>query len=413
MSVIPSPGPGPDGITGNGRPDLVANGSTAGRPHDQIAQPHDDDEEGPVAEAEAAAATISTEAMPLGRPGRPLNRRSPFFVGMAGAAGVAVTVLAVEVIITAQETLVLIGLGLFIAVGLEPAVSWLARNRMPRWLAVLVVFLALVGAVGGFLAVAIPQLVAQGTAFAVQAPVYLDELQNRNTSLGAFNERFGITDAVQRAVTGGVEGSGLLNGVLGASVAVLGVVSSTVIVLVLTVYFLADLPRIRRGMYRLVPHSRRPRVILIGDEVLAKVGAYVLGIMVLSVIAGSAALVWMLSTGVPYPLLLAIMVMLLDVIPVVGTSAAGVVVTLVALTVSLPIGLATAAFFLVYRIVEDYVLVPRIIGRAVEVPALLTIVALLLGGVLLGIIGAVVAIPVAAAILLVVREVLVPRLDAT
>jgi predicted PurR-regulated permease PerM len=181
---------------------------------------------------------------------------------------------------------------------------------------------------------------------------------------------------------------------------------------VLTVYFLADLPRLRRGIYRMVTGSRRPRAILIGDQVFAKVGAYVLGIIVLCVIAGASSLTWMLVLGVPFPLLLAIMVMLLDVIPVVGTTAAGVVVTLVALTVSLPVGLATAGFFVVYRVVEDYVLVPRIIGRAVQVPALLTVVALLLGGVLLGVIGAVVAIPVAAAVLLVVREVLLPRLDA-
>jgi predicted PurR-regulated permease PerM len=379
--------------------------------HRRIAQPHEDEAEGPVAEAEAKAAEISTEAAPLGRPGRPLNRRSPFFIGMAGAAGVAVTVLAVELIIVAQETLVLMGLALFIAIGLEPAVSWLVRRRFPRWAAVAVVFLALFGAVGGFLAIAIPQLVAQATAFAVQVPAYLDELQNQNTSLGAFNQQFGVTDRVRDALAGGWEG--LLNGVLGAGVIVLGVLSSTLIVLVLTVYFLADLPRLRRGIYRMVPGTRRPRVILIGDEVFAKVGAYVLGLIVLCVIAGSSALVWLVAWDVPFPLLLAIMVMLLDVIPVVGTSVAGIVCTLVALSVSLPVGLATAGFFVVYRVVEDYILVPRIIGKAVEVPALLTVVALLLGGVLLGVVGAVVAVPVAAALLLVVREVLVPRLDAT
>jgi predicted PurR-regulated permease PerM len=378
--------------------------------HHLIAQPHEDEEEGPVAEAEAVAAAISTEEAPLGQPGRPLNRRSPFFIGMAATAGVAVTVLAVELVIVARETLVLIGLALFIAVGLEPAVSRLSRRWLPRWLAVLAVFVVLFGAVAGFLTAAIPQLVAQATAFAVQVPAYLDELQDKNTTLGALNQQFNITNSV-RDTLGGAGGTGLVTGVLGAGAVVLGVLSSTVIVLVLTVYFLADLPRLRRGMYRMVPNSRRPRVILIGDQVFAKVGAYVLGIIVLCVIAGTAALIWMLVLGVPYPLLLAILVLLLDVIPVVGTSVAGVVVTLVALTVSLPVGLATAAFFVVYRVVEDYVLVPRIIGRAVKVPALLTVVALLLGAVLLGVIGAVVAIPVAAAVLLVVREVLVPRLD--
>jgi predicted PurR-regulated permease PerM len=391
--------------------DAAADSAEEGH-NSRIAQPHDDDEEGPVAEAEAEAAAISTEAAPLGRPGRPLDRRSPFFVGMAATAGVAVTVLAVELVVVARETLVLIGLALFIAIGLEPAVSWLVRRGLPRWTSVSAVFLVLFGAVGGFLAAAIPQLVSQASAFAVQVPAYLQELQNQNTTLGSLNQRFGITDRIQEALGAAGGTTGLLNGVLGAGAVVLDVLSSTLIVLVLTVYFLADLPRLRRGMYRMVPGTRRPRVILIGDEVFAKVGAYVLGIMVLCLIAGSAALTWTLVLGVPFPLLLAIMVMLLDVIPVVGTTAAGAVVTLVALTVSLPVGLATAGFFLVYRVVEDYVLVPRIIGRAVQVPALLTVVALLLGAVLLGVVGAIVAIPVAAAVLLVVREVLVPRLDS-
>jgi predicted PurR-regulated permease PerM len=274
------------------------------------------------------------------------------------------------------------------------------------------VFLALLGAAAGFLAVAIPQLVTQATAFGEQVPASLQELQDRNTALGAFNLRYHLTDTIRDAFAGAAAGTELVNGVLGAGAIVLGVLSSALIVLVLTMYFLADLPRIRRGLYRLVPHSRRPRVILIGDEVFAKVGAYVLGIAVLAMVAGSSALAWTLIFGIPFPLLLAIMVMLFDVVPVIGPSIAGVVCTLVALTVSLPVGLATAGFFVVYRLVADYLLVPKIIGRAVQVPALLTIVALLLGGVLLGLVGAVVAIPVAAAVLLVVREVLIPRLDA-
>lgn len=390
----------------------MTNAPTAADGHDdRVAQPHLDEPEGPVAEAEAKAAAISTDRAPLGRPGRPLDHRSPFYVGMAAAAGVAVVVLAAQLVITSREMLVLFGLALFIALGLEPAVSALARRGAPRWAAVIAVFAALLGATGGFFAVAIPQLVAQATAFGQQVPAYLQELQDRNTVLGAFNLQYHVTDSIQDALAGAA-GTDLVTGVLGAGALVLGVLSSALVVLVLTVYFLADLPRIRRGLYRLVPHSRRPRAILIGDQVIAKVGAYVLGIVVLAVVAGTSALAWTLIFGIPFPLLLAIMVLLFDVVPVIGPSVAGLVVTLVALTVSVPVALATAGFFVVYRLVADYVLAPRIIGRVVEVPALLTIVALLLGGVLLGLVGAVVAIPVAAAVLLVVQEVLIPRLDA-
>jgi predicted PurR-regulated permease PerM len=276
---------------------------------------------------------------------------------------------------------------------------------------VTIVVLSLLGAFGGFLGVAIPQLVTQATLFVTQLPTYLQDFQNGNEWFRDLDARFRIVEGLTALASGGA--LELFNGILGAGAIVFDVLSSTLIVIVLFVYFLGDFPRIRRGLHRAVPNSRRPRFILISDEVFAKVGAYVLGIMVCAVIAGGSSLLWMATLGVPFSLLLAIMVMLLDVIPVIGTSVAGIVCSLVAFTVSPGTGIATAVFFLVYRVVEDYVLLPRIVGRVVEVPALLTIVALLLGGVLLGVIGAIVAVPVAAAILLVAKEVVVPRLDAT
>ncbi|MEC3982727.1 AI-2E family transporter [Amycolatopsis sp. H20-H5] len=378
--------------------------------HDLVAQPHTD-EEGPVAEAEAEAAELSTAAAPMGAPGQRIDRRSPFFVGMLGAAGVAVTYLVAQLVVTAQDTLVLIGLALFLAIGLEPAVSWLVGRRFPRWAAVLSVLLALVLIGGGFLAAAIPVVVEQATAFAHQAPRYLQTLKDHNSPLGQLNDRFQIQQHLQQLFSGGGQGSGVLDGALSAGKAVLGTVGDLLIVIVLTIYFLSDLPRIRAGLYRLIPHTRRPRTILIGDEIFAKVGGYVLGNALISLIAGTVTFVWLLIFGVPYALLLAILVALLDLIPVLGTAIAGIGVSLVALTVSWPVALGTVAFFIVYRVVEDYLLVPKIIGKAVQVPALVTVVAVLLGGVLLGVIGALVAIPIAAAGLLILREVAYPRLD--
>ena len=152
-------------------------------------------------------------------------------------------------------------------------------------------------------------------------------------------------------------------------------------------------------------------MILIGDEILAKVGGYVLGNVITSVIAGAGTYLWLLAFGIPYPILLAMFVALLDLIPVIGSTIGGAVVSLVALTVSLPVAIATLVFYIGYRLAEDYLLVPRIMGRTVQVPAIVSLVAVLIGGVLLGIIGALVAIPVAAAIHLLLREVTIRRLD--
>jgi predicted PurR-regulated permease PerM len=129
------------------------------------------------------------------------------------------------------------------------------------------------------------------------------------------------------------------------------------------------------------------------------------------VIAGLGTYFWMLAFGIPYPLLLGMFVALLDLIPVIGSTVGGAVVTLVALTVSLPVALATLAFYVAYRLAEDYLIVPRIMGRTVQVPAIVSLIAVLIGGVLLGIVGAFVAIPVAAAIRLLVHEIAIRRLD--
>jgi predicted PurR-regulated permease PerM len=160
-----------------------------------------------------------------------------------------------------------------------------------------------------------------------------------------------------------------------------------------------------------VPASRRPRAILLGDEIFTKVGSYVLGNLLISVIAGVLTYGWLLAFGVPYALLLSITVAVLDLIPVIGSTVAGILVSLTALTVSLPVFLATIGFFVAYRLLEDYLLIPKIIGGVVKVPPLVTVVAVIVGGALLGVVGPVIAIPAAAAMLLLAREILFPRLD--
>jgi predicted PurR-regulated permease PerM len=384
-----------------------ADGAAEGH-HDRVGQPHSD-EEGPVAEAEILAAEMSSDEQPLGELGPRFNRRSPFFIGLTASAGVAVTYGAVRVLTSLSSILVLIGVAFFLALGLEPAASWFVKRKLPRWAATTLVFAIFLALMGAFVAAAIPPLAQQAGELVNQAPHYLQQLQDHSSAIGRLNDRFHLQQRITDTISG--SGGSVLNDVVSAGSALFGAVTDSLIVIVLTVYFLIDLPRIRTSLYRLVPHTRRPRAILIGDEVFAKVGAYVLGNVLISVIAGTATFIWLAAFNVPYPLLLGIFVALLDLVPVVGSTIAGVAVAAVALTISLPVCIATIAFFVVFRLVEDYLLVPRIIGRAVKVPALITVVAVLIGGALLGIVGALVAIPIAAAIQLVTEEVLYPRLD--
>jgi predicted PurR-regulated permease PerM len=357
------------------------------------------------------AAAIAEETGSLGRLGRPMNRRSPFFVGMMAAAGVAVTYGLVELLIRARSVLVLIGLALFIAAGLDPAVSWLTRRRLPRWSAVIVILLIVAGVAAGFMAAAIPPLTAQVTALIHELPHYLTTLRDHNSELGRLNTRFHVQERLSQLLS--TRGTALVGGVLGAGELVLSAASSVLVVIVLVVYFLAAMPRIKLFFYRLAPQSRRARVILIGDEIFDKVGGYMLGNFLTSLIAGLGTWAWLEIFGVPYALLLGLLVALLDLIPVIGSTIGGAVVSLVALTVSLPVAIATLVFYIAYRLAEDYLIVPRVMGRAVQVPAVVTVLAVLVGGALMGLIGALVAIPAAAALSLLLHEVTFRRLDAS
>jgi predicted PurR-regulated permease PerM len=348
----------------------------------------------------------------FGSPGERFDRRSPFWVGLMAGLGVGVAFALAWSVVTARQILLLIVLALFVAIGLEPLVALLHRHRVPRPLAVAVVSVATLGVFAGFLALAIPPLVDEVNKLVKAAPHYLQTLNDRSSFLGHLNKQYHLVSHLKSALSkGGL--SSITSGVLGAGELVVGLVTAVLIVLVLTIYFLADMPRVTKTIYRLAPHSRRARAGLLIDEVLARVGGYVLGNVITSLIAAVGTLIWLEIWGVPYPVLLAAFVGLMDLIPIVGSTVAGIVVALVALTVSWPVALGTAAFYIVYRNLEDYLITPKVMRRTVQVSGLVTVIAVLIGGALLGIIGALIAIPIAAAVKLVLEEVSYPRLDTS
>ncbi|WP_198347224.1 AI-2E family transporter [Nocardia terrae] len=375
-----------------------------------VGQPRPDDEPATISSAEERAARLSSDTNPFGKPGRRFDRRSPFMMGLMAAAGVLVTVGAVRVVLAAHQALLLVVAALFLAIGIEPAVSWLSRHHVRRGFAVALVFAVTLGGLAVFLWAAITPLLDQGQALIHHAPDSLHHLEDRYPVVHRAADRFHLDEKLSRGVD--ADFGKLSQGLVGAGKVVFGALTATVIVAVLTAYFSANFPSLRTNLYRFFPNARRPRAILIGDAILAKVGGYVLGNLLISLITGVLTFIWLAAFGVPFALVLAVLVAVLDLIPLIGSTLAGIIITLVALTVSLPVCLATVAFFIVLRWIEDYLLVPRIIGRTVQVPAVVTIVAVLIGGSILGVLGALLAIPVAASLMLLVRELLFPRLDS-
>ena len=349
-------------------------------------------------------------ADPTALPGRPVSRRTPFMYGLAGALGVAVAYILLRAVIDVRSVLIYLGVALFLAIGLDPVVVWLTRHGVSRGLAALLIIVAFLLVVGGFVAAAVPPISHEANTLSTNYPHYRDELLHGHGWLGSLVKRLHLTSYLKGPNAAKLKLS-LEGGALGAGKALLSAATATISTIVLTIYFLVALPAVKRLWLGLVPLSRRARVQTLTEETFARVGGFVLGNLLTSVVAGIGTYVWLVAFGVPYPFLLALFVALLDLVPVVGSTVGGIVVSLVALAKGLPIAIATAAFYVAYRFFADYLLTPRVMGHTVRISPGLTIIATLIGGALLGLIGALVAIPCAATIYLLLEEVALPRLN--
>ncbi|GLY89441.1 AI-2E family transporter [Actinoallomurus iriomotensis] len=370
------------------------------------------DQADPVTDVKAREREAGVDALfPFGRPGRPLTRNHPFVFGFYGALGVLAAYMLVQAFTNARSVIILIVVALFLAVGLNPGVEALERVGVSRRWSVLLVFLALVGFFVGFGFAIVPPLSEQTTAIIhnlTSGHGYLEQLQN-NPKLQDLDKRYHLLEKARSALESKDLGTRAANGVVGVGQVVVSGVFSVLTVLILTLYFLSSLPSITGFMYRLAPRSRRARVALLGDEILARIGGYVAGNLLISLIAGVMAYIFLLIVGVPYALALALLVAITDLIPLVGATIGAVFVTGLSFFSGLWVGIATAIYFVIYQQVENYIVQPRVMKRSVDVQPAVTIIAALIGGALLGVIGALLAIPAAAAVALILREVVMPR----
>jgi predicted PurR-regulated permease PerM len=348
----------------------------------------------------------------FGVPGMPMNRAHPFYIGFMGAIGVLVAYWLLQTVGQLSGLLTLLLVALFLALGLDPLVAVLQRRGMTRGWAVSVVVLGVLAAFAGFVAAVVPAVVSQSTAFGTQLPHLLTTFES-SSPVHWLDRRFGLvshaTDQLQRWLTNKDTLLQLFGGVFGAGKAVVSGAFSTFTVLVLTMYILASKQTMAEAVYRLVPASRRKRVRLLGDEILRRIGAYIAGQVAVAAINAFLTYLMLAILGLDYRLVLALTVGVLGLIPMIGATLGAVLVVLVALFDSWQLALVVLIYYVVYQQVENYVISPRIMSRAVSVPGSVAMIAALAGGTLLGVLGALVAIPVAAGVMLIIQEVLIPR----
>jgi len=350
--------------------------------------------------------------VPYGLAGTPFDRHSPFLFGFLATLGALIAWTLFSVIGRLTTTMTILVVAFFLTLALDPMVEWLISRGLRRALAVLSVFVGLVAVVILIGFVIVPPVVSEGSALLGQAPEYFNRLLEAPWLQGLDRDYQVIAQAQEefnkRVRDGSLIGQ-IFGGVLGAGRAVVNGVFQVVTILILTLYFLASLPRIKQAAYAAVPASRRTRMVSLSEEIMRRVGAYAAGQGLVATINGLCSFIVMSLVGIPYPAVLAVLVGLLGLIPMVGATIGAVLVVLIAFLDEPRNAVIIGIYYLVYQQVENYVIVPRIMTSTVSVPGAVTIVAALAGGTLLGVLGALLAIPVAAGLLLIYEEVLLPR----
>ena len=365
-----------------------------------------------VRASEAAAAAASAGAQPVqsvaaGQDELRGPRRSAFHWGFFGGFGVLIAYVSYLVLDTLRDTLILIAIAMLLAIGLDPLVNMITKRGLRRGAGVAIVFLGLLVVVAAAIYAIIPPIVNEVGSFAASVPTLINDLQN-NETIRDLNSRFGILNAIQNSNIVQTLGSGAASGLLSATATVASVMVDLLIILVLTLYLLSGFPKIKSAAYRLVPASRRARVTDLADRILKQMGGYLSGATIIALQAGLVAGIFASIVGLPYPWAIGLGAAVLDFIPVVGPIIVGVSMTLIGFTQGLAIGIIAGIFYLLQHMFEAYWLYPRVMRRTVDISTGAVVIAILIGAALLGVTGAILAVPVAAAIMLIVREVIMP-----
>jgi predicted PurR-regulated permease PerM len=300
----------------------------------------------------------------------------------------------------------LVLIAIFFAIAIAPAVNWLEQRKVPRWAGILLVYLAIAGGIVGIGLLIVPPLVTGVETLSSNLDDYAEDLRN-NPTFREYDDRYHITEKLQEQANQLPSRLGDAAGTLrDVTVGVFTRLVQLFSILVITFLMVKDGKRLLEFLYRQMPEVRARRFRKIAGDISDAISGYVFGNFVISILAGLVTYITLRILGVPFALPLAILFGFFDLIPLVGATLGGIIVGIVvAFAADFPIGVIVwVAVLIVYQQVENNLVQPYVYGKAVQLHPLIVIVAILIGAALLGVLGALIAIPTAAAIQAVVRD---------
>lgn len=372
----------------------------------------------PASGLEVAPPDEPAAAVIVDRPRREVwtNIGHPFASGLLLTIGGLVAIALGLAFINLSTIVIYIVLALFVALALNPVVERLSRSRMSRTWAIAIVYSIFGVVLTVFLWAVLPSLFAQVGAFIQSIPSLIDTFQASEFYAwlqSTFGTQIGtILAQVEAYITNPANIAAIGSGILKVGVGIATAVSGGIIVIVLSLYFLAGLPSIKNSIVELSPAHSRPTVRSMTDQITGSIGGYLTGMVILAFCNAVVALVLHMVLGLPYPGLMALAAFGITLIPLIGSVVYLIFASIIALFTSPLSALIFAIVYLIYMQIEAYVLTPRVMNKTISVPGALVVIGAMVGGTLMGLLGALVAIPVTASILLIVKRVFIPRQDA-
>ena len=336
-----------------------------------------------------------------------------FMFGLLGGLGVLAAMVIGGAIAALATIITYVAAALFIALGLDPIIKWFGKRGLSRPVSTTIVTLLLLGTITGVVWGIAPTLASQASHLIQMAPTAIDSISKLDLVVRVDAQFNGaVKNALDGAAAYLADSSNwptMLGGVVQVGINIFNGFFGGIIILILSIYFMASLQNFKSWIYSFVPMSRRSKFEHIAEQISESIGRYVMGQVVIGFIASILGYIFMSIMQIPFAIVLSFIAFLLGLIPLVGSITSAFIITVVALSVSPTTALISAIYYLIYMQVESYLISPRIMNKAVSVPGSVVVIAALAGGTVLGVLGALVAIPVEAAFILITRQIIFPR----
>jgi predicted PurR-regulated permease PerM len=356
-----------------------------------------------VAAAHAAASAPPTVSK---RPG-PLASGYIFTLGAIGAVATGFALYGLS------SLLFSVFFALFATVGLDPLLRWFERRKFTRAWALVTVIVLIVAVLVTIIWVVLPAIVQQVQQLATAIPQEVANMKAQgwfDPANTASNGVLGtLTTWIDSVITNPSVWAALGTGLVGFGISVVSGIASGFFIAILTIYFVASYDATKASLYKLVAASHRDAFVNYTERILKNFGSYLSGMVTLAFFNAVYSVLLLLITGVPGAFLVGIIAFFITLIPLIGTILTTIAMTILAFIHSPVSGLVVLVLMLIYMQVEAYILTPRVMGKAVQIPGSVVLISALAGSTLFGLAGALVAIPISAGVILIIKEVVMPR----